>query len=85
MHQGTVTEILVVDDIPGGITAIHAAYERVTVSITIGHGHLGGILASGISVFDIVYPRTRIPLVDAFREKVCEIYTRDLQPRFDAV
>lgn len=43
------------------------------------------MIANGISLFDAVYPRTRIPLVDAFREEFCAHYIRDLQARFDTV
>lgn len=43
------------------------------------------MIANGIFLFDADYPRTRIPLIDAFREEFSEHYIRDLQARLDTV
>ncbi len=60
---------------PGGIAmAVRAAREGLDVVLVNRHGHLGGILASGLGVWDTLYEGKRAPIYDETRQAIFNYY-----------
>lgn len=60
---------------PGGIAmAVRAAREGLTVILVNRHDHLGGILASGLGVWDTLYEGRRSPFYDEVRQAILDHY-----------
>ncbi|RRJ96970.1 FAD-dependent oxidoreductase [Opitutaceae bacterium TAV4] len=54
--------------------AVRAAREGLRVILTNYHGHPGGILASGLGVWDTLYEGHRAPIYDQLRAEIIEYY-----------
>ncbi len=60
---------------PGGIAmAVRAAREGLDVVLVNRHEHLGGILASGLGVWDTQYEGKRSPIYDEARQAIFDHY-----------
>jgi len=60
---------------PGGIAmAVTAAREGLTVVLVNPHDHLGGILSSGLGVWDTLWEGKRSPVYDEVREAIFAHY-----------
>ena len=68
-------DLLVVGATPAGIgAAVRAAREGLTVVVTNRTAHVGGMLASGLQVYDTIYEGYRAPLWQEFTERMQEQY-----------
>jgi hypothetical protein len=62
---------------PGGIAmAVRAAREGLTVLLVNHNEHLGGILSSGLGVWDTLYEGKRSPIYDEVRQAILNHYRR---------
>jgi hypothetical protein len=60
---------------PGGIAmAVSAAREGLDVILVNRHGHLGGILSSGLGVWDTLWEGRRSPIYDEVRQAIFDHY-----------
>lgn len=60
---------------PGGVAcAVRAAREGLTVLLVNRHAHLGGLLTSGIGVWDSQFEGKRSPIYDEVRTAIMEDY-----------
>jgi hypothetical protein len=68
-------DLVVVGGTPGGVTcAVRAAREGLSVFLINRHEHLGGLLSSGIGVWDTQYEGRRSPIYDEVRAAIIEYY-----------
>lgn len=68
-------DLVVIGGTPGGIAcAVRAAREGLNVLLVNRHAHLGGILTSGIGVWDTQFEGKRSPLYDEVRAAIIEYY-----------
>lgn len=68
-------DLVVVEGTPGGITmAVRAAREGLNVLLVNHNEHLGGILSSGLGVWDTQYEGKRAPIYDEVRQAIFEHY-----------
>lgn len=68
-------DLVVVGGTPAGIAcAVRAAREGVSVLLVNRHGHLGGILASGLAVWDTLWEWNRAPIYDEVRAAIVSYY-----------
>jgi hypothetical protein len=68
-------DLVVLGGTPGGIAcAIRAAREGLAVLLINQHGHLGGILSSGLAVWDTLWEGRRSPIYDEVRAGIFEYY-----------
>ncbi|MCD6050270.1 MAG: FAD-dependent oxidoreductase [Verrucomicrobia bacterium] len=68
-------DLVVVEGTPGGITmAVRAAREGLNVLLVNRNEHLGGILSSGLGVWDTQYEGKRSPLYDEVRRAIFDHY-----------
>ena len=70
-----VYDLVVVGGTPAGIAcAVRAAREGATVLLVNRHEHLGGILASGLAVWDTLWEGNRSPIYDEVRAAILQHY-----------
>jgi len=68
-------DLAVIEATPGGIAmAVRAAREGLSVILVNHNSHLGGILSSGLGVWDTEYEGKRSPIYDGVRQSVFEYY-----------
>jgi arylsulfatase A-like enzyme len=68
-------DLVVVEGTPGGIAmAVRAAREDLSVLLVNHNRHLGGILSSGLRVWDTLYEGKRSPIYDEVRQAVFDYY-----------
>ena len=68
-------DLVVVEATPGGITmAVRAAREGLRVLLTNHTAHLGGILSSGLGVWDTQWEGKRSPIYDEVRQAIFDHY-----------
>lgn len=68
-------DLVVVEGTPGGIAmAVRAAREGLRVLLVNHNQHLGGILSSGLRVWDTLYEGRRSPIYDEVRQSVFDYY-----------
>lgn len=68
-------DLIVVEATPGGITmAVRAAREGLSVLLVNHNEHLGGILSSGLGVWDTQYEGKRSPIYDEVRQAIFDHY-----------
>ena len=71
----TCYDLLVVGGTPGGIAmAVRAARGGATVALVNHHAHLGGMLSSGLGVWNTRYEGKRAPFYDAVRQGIFDYY-----------
>ena len=74
-------DLLVVGATPAGIgAAVRAAREGLTVVLTNRTAHVGGMLASGLQVYDTIYQGYRAPLWQELTERMQEHYRSTYGP-----
>ena len=74
-------DLVVVGGTPGGIAcAVRAAREGLTVLLVNRHDHLGGLLSSGIGVWDSQFEGKRSPIYDEVRRSIMEYYRATYGP-----
>ena len=83
-------DLLVVGGTPGGIAcAVRAAREGLSVALVNRHAHLGGILSSGLAVWDTLWEGNRSPIYDEIRHGIVDHYRKtfgpDSQPYLDSL
>lgn len=72
---GTSFDVVVIEATPGGIaTAVRAAREGLRVLLVNRTQHLGGILSSGLGVWDTLYEGHRAPIYDEVRQAIFDHY-----------
>lgn len=70
-------DLVVVGGTPGGIAcAVRAAREGLEVLLVNRHRHLGGIVTSGLGVWDTQFEGHRSPLYDEVRAALFEYYKK---------
>jgi hypothetical protein len=75
--QRTCFDLVVVEATPGGIAmAVRAAREDLTVLLVNRTPHLGGMLSSGLGVWDTRYEGLRAPIYDEVRQAIFDHYRR---------
>src|SRR4051812_29865775 len=68
-------DLVVVGGTPGGFAcAVRAAREGLKVALVNRHSHLGGILSSGLGVWDTQWEGRRAPNYDEVRASLFEHY-----------
>ena len=68
-------DLVVVEATPGGIAmAVRAAREGLNVLLVNHNDHLGGILSSGLGVWDTLYEGKRAPIYDEVRQAIFNHY-----------
>lgn len=68
-------DLCVYEATPGGIAmAVRAAREGLSVLLVNHHQHLGGILSSGLGVWDTLWEGKRAPIYDEVRQAIFEHY-----------
>lgn len=68
-------DLVVVEATPGGIAmAVRAAREGLSVLLANHNGHLGGILSSGLGVWDTQFEGKRSPIYDEVRQSLFAYY-----------
>ena len=68
-------DLCVYEATPGGIAmAVRAAREGLSVVLVNHNAHLGGILSSGLGVWDTLWEGKRSPIYDEARESIFEHY-----------
>jgi 2-polyprenyl-6-methoxyphenol hydroxylase-like FAD-dependent oxidoreductase len=68
-------DLVVIGGTPGGIAcAVRAAREGASVLLVNRHEHLGGLLSSGIGVWDTQFEGKRSPIYDEVRRAIMEDY-----------
>jgi hypothetical protein len=74
-------DLLVVGGTPGGIAcAVRGAREGLSVLLVNRHRHLGGILTSGLGVWDTQFEGGRSPIYDEVRATLFEYYRTTYGP-----
>lgn len=69
------TDLCIYGGTPGGIAmAVRAAREGLEVVLMNRHGHLGGMLSSGLGVWDTLYEGKRSPIYDEARQAILDHY-----------
>ncbi len=69
------TDICIYEATPGGIAmAVRAAREGLNVVLVNHNGHLGGILSSGLRVWDTLGEGKRAPVYDEARQGIFDHY-----------
>jgi hypothetical protein len=70
-------DLVVIGGTPGGIAcAVRAAREGLDVMLVNRHAHLGGILSSGLGVWDTQWEGRRSPIYDEVRAAILEHYRK---------
>jgi len=70
-------DLVVVEGTPGGIAmAVRSAREGLKVLLVNRHEHLGGILSSGLGVWDTLYEGKRAPIYDEVRQAIFKHYRK---------
>lgn len=70
-------DLVVVGGTPGGIAcAVRAAREGLNVLLVNRHKHLGGMLSSGLAVWDTQYEGRRSPIYDEVRAAMFDHYLK---------
>jgi len=70
-------DLVIVEATPGGIAmAVRAAREGLRVLLVNHNQHLGGILSSGLGVWDTQYEGKRSPIYDEVRQAFFDYYRR---------
>lgn len=73
--DGRSHDLVVVGGTPAGIAcAVRAAREGLTVLLVNRHNHLGGMLSSGLAVWDTQYEGKRSPVYDEVRAAIFDHY-----------
>ncbi|MBI5817964.1 MAG: FAD-dependent oxidoreductase [Verrucomicrobia bacterium] len=73
--DGQTHDLVVIGGTPGGIAcAVRAAREGLRVLLVNRHGHLGGIVTSGLGVWDTQWEGKRSPIYDEVRAALFEHY-----------
>src|SRR5271170_1424361 len=73
--EPTSFDLVVVEATPGGIAmAVQAAREGLKVALVNHNRHLGGILSSGLGVWDTEFEGRRSPLYDSVRQALFDHY-----------
>lgn len=73
--DGRSHDLVVVGGTPAGIAcAVRAAREGLSVLLVNRHEHLGGMLSSGLGVWDTQYEGKRAPIYDEVRAAIVEHY-----------
>lgn len=68
-------DLVVIGGTPGGIAmAVRAAREGLSVTLVNRHAHLGGIMSSGLGVWDTQWEGKRAPIYDEMRAAFFEFY-----------
>jgi hypothetical protein len=68
-------DLVVIGGTPGGIAmAVRAAREGLSVTLVNRHAHLGGIMSSGLGVWDTQWDGKRAPIYDEMRAAFFEFY-----------
>lgn len=68
-------DLLVIGATPGGIAmSVRAAREGATVALISRQPHLGGMLSSGLGVWDTLYEGRRAPIYDGVRRAIFDYY-----------
>ena len=68
-------DLAVIGGTPGGIAcAVRAAREGFSVLLVNRHDHLGGILSSGLAVWDTIWEGSRSPIYDEVRAAIFDHY-----------
>ena len=68
-------DVAVIGGSPSGIAcAVRAAREGASVLLVNRHGHLGGMLSSGLGVWDTQYEGSRSPIYNELRAALMEYY-----------
>jgi hypothetical protein len=68
-------DLCVYEATPGGIAmAVRAAREGLSVLLVNHHQHLGGILSSGLGVWDTLWEGKRAPIYDEARQAIFDHY-----------
>jgi hypothetical protein len=68
-------DLVVVEATPGGIAmAVRAAREGLSVLLVNRTQHLGGMLSSGLGVWDTLYEGRRSPIYDEVRQAIFDYY-----------
>jgi hypothetical protein len=68
-------DLVVVEATPGGIAmAVRAAREGLSVLLVNHNQHLGGILSSGLGVWDTLWEGKRSPIYDEARQAIFDHY-----------
>ncbi|OAI55516.1 hypothetical protein AYO49_01150 [Verrucomicrobiaceae bacterium SCGC AG-212-N21] len=75
VSQNRETDLCIYGGTPGGIAcAVRAAREGVNVLLINRHDHLGGLLTSGLGVWDSQFEGKRSPIYDEVRAAIMEHY-----------
>ncbi|MBG86283.1 MAG: hypothetical protein CMO80_05210 [Verrucomicrobiales bacterium] len=73
--DGKTYDLVVFGGTPGGIAlAVRAAREGLNVLLVNRNRHLGGILSSGLRVWDTLYEGKRSPIYDEARQDIFDYY-----------
>ncbi len=73
--HGKSFDLVVVEGTPGGIAmAVRSAREGLSVLVVNHNGHPGGILSSGLGVWDTLHEGTRSPIYDEMRQAIFDHY-----------
>lgn len=73
--SGTSYDLVVIEATPGGIAmAVRAAREGLSVLLVNHTAHLGGILSSGLGVWDTLWEGRRSPIYDEARQAIFDHY-----------
>jgi hypothetical protein len=73
--QNFETDLCIYGGTPGGVAcAVRAAREGLSVLLVNRHDHLGGLLTSGIGVWDSQFEGKRSPIYDEVRTAIMEYY-----------
>jgi hypothetical protein len=79
--DGRSFDVVVVGGTPSGIAcAVRAAREGLNVLLVNRHAHVGGIVTSGLSVWDTQYEGHRSPIYDEVREALFHYYKTKYGP-----
>lgn len=75
--DGKAFDLVVIGGTPGGIAcAVRASREGLRVLLVNHNEHLGGILSSGLRVWDTLYEGKRSPIYDEVRQAIFDYYLR---------
>lgn len=73
--QNSEADLCIYGGTPGGVAcAVRAAREGLSVLLVNRHDHLGGLLTSGIGVWDSQFEGRRSPIYDEVRAAIMEYY-----------
>jgi hypothetical protein len=75
VQQDTEYDLVVIEGTPGGVAcAVRAAREGLNVALVNRTEHLGGILSSGLGVWDTLWEGKRSPVYDELRQSIFDHY-----------